>query len=226
MAGPQSTASAVLLMPQDYGDMLAPAAKASGYPRAACVNSRDALLREFEQGAPGLLLGFATGVVVPAEILARPGLIAANVHGAPPSFPGRDPHHFAAYERATCYGATLHYMAPAVDQGPVIRVSLQEVAPDLPPVDLMGIGIAHGLELARGFLEELAHGHWPKPDPALRWTGPVRRRQDFLALCRLSPDISAEEFQLRLHATSMPGRNNLVVELHGRTFRLEDGSPA
>ncbi|MBA3771231.1 MAG: hypothetical protein H0X13_01720 [Ramlibacter sp.] len=211
----------VLLMPPAFGAELEPEVQAAGYGPVSCVNSREALSEVFATCIPQLLLAFSTGVVVPTEYLARDGLLAVNIHGAPPSYPGRDPHHFAAYDGATCYGATLHRMVAAVDQGAVIRVSLQEVSPTTPPHELMAIGVRHGLALARAFLAELARGRVPAPDPQLRWTASVRRRRDFQQLCRIAPDIDRQEFERRLHATSMPGYSNLVLTLHGHTFRLD-----
>lgn len=47
---------------------------------------------------------------------------AYNFHGAPPEFPGRDPHHWAIHRDAAEYGATLHVMTEKVDAGPILRV--------------------------------------------------------------------------------------------------------
>jgi methionyl-tRNA formyltransferase len=213
--------SLLLLMPQEFGDDLGRTALRLGFEPVACVNTREALAGVFATRSPGVLLAFSTGVIVPAEILARQNLVAVNVHGGGPAYPGRDPHHFASYDGATSFGATLHYMARQVDQGPVIRISTEAVPARAAPAELMAVGVRHGLELARWFLQAFAAAGAPNADPALRWTGPVRRRSDFLALCRISPDISREEFERRLRATAMPGRANLTLELHGRTFRIE-----
>lgn len=218
---PNGKPGVVLLMPQAFGDALAEPANALGYGNVACVNSGDGLLAAFEGSSPRLLLAFATGVIVPEAILASPGLLAVNVHGAPPSYPGRDPHHFAAYDGASSFGATLHRMVRAVDQGPVLRVSVEPVPPLSSPSELMAIGVRHGLALAREFLAGLAAGKAPTPDPRLGWSGPVRRRSDFLRLCRIEPGISREEFERRLRATTVPGYRNLTIELHGRTFRID-----
>lgn len=211
----------VLLMPSGFGDQLRPLARSLGFGEAVCVNNASALQVAFDAGSPRVLLSFSTGVIVPAALLERPGLVAANVHGAPPSFPGRDPHHWAVYEGADRYGATLHYMVRAVDQGPVIAATLEPVPAQATPADLMAVGVRHGLELARRFLSELAASGAPPTDPGLAWSGRIRRRSDFLALCRIGPDILPAELERRVRATAMPGYANLVLELHGRRFRIE-----
>lgn len=211
----------VLLMPSEFGAALAASASAAGYGPVTCTNTREGLNAAFANSSPRLLLSFSTGVIVPAEILESRNLLAMNVHGAPPSYPGRDPHHFAAYEGARVYGATLHFMVRTVDAGPLIRTSLEEVTPDCEPVELMAIGVRHGLALAEAVLTELASGAMPAVDPALCWLGPVRKRSDFLRLCQVEPGMSREEFDRRLRATSMPGYRNLTVALHGQTFRID-----
>jgi methionyl-tRNA formyltransferase len=57
------------------------------------------------------LIAFATPVIVPAGILASLGHGAYNFHPGPPQYPGWAPAHFALYEQATEFGATVHAMA-------------------------------------------------------------------------------------------------------------------
>lgn len=211
----------LLLMPATYSAALEAQARRLGFGSVRRVDSREELQAAFQSGPPAILLSFCTGVIVPADLLASPGLVALNIHSAPPAYPGRDPHHFACYEAAPEYGATLHYMVPAVDQGPIVRVSTESVAPGLGPSELLEIGIRHGERLGLEVLRVLADSGAPSPDPSLKWTGPVRRRRDFLELCNIPVDISREEFERRLRATSMPGYANLRLALHGRSFRLE-----
>lgn len=213
--------SLLLLMPSAYAAALETQAHALGFASIRRVDSLDELEAAFSDGPPTVLLSFCTGVIVPARFLALPGLIALNIHSAPPTYPGRDPHHFASYEDAPDYGATLHFMVAAVDQGPIVRVSTEPVRPGMAPAELLAIGIRHGEKLGMECLQDLMRSGPPEPDPTMKWAGRVRRRRDFLELCSIRPDISQEEFERRLRATSMPGYANLKVLLHGRTFRLE-----
>jgi methionyl-tRNA formyltransferase len=167
-----------------------------------------------------VVLAFGTGVVVPPAVLAQPGITAFNIHAASPDYPGRDPHHFAAYDGVRTYGATLHVMTPAVDQGPIVKVLSFDVAAQTSPVALLQLANAASLDLVRWLFEQLAQGVLPLPDPTLRWTGTVRRRRDFVALCRVDATMSAEEFERRRRAAGMPGYTNLWTEVHGCRFLL------
>ena len=57
------------------------------------------------------LIAFATPVIVPGRILASLGYGAYNFHPGPPQYPGWAPAHFALYEQANEFGATVHAMA-------------------------------------------------------------------------------------------------------------------
>jgi methionyl-tRNA formyltransferase len=66
------------------------------------------------------LIAFTTTTVVPANILHAIGYGAHNFHPGPPSYPGWAPAHFAIYEQASHFGATLHLMTERVDSGPIL----------------------------------------------------------------------------------------------------------
>ena len=69
--------------------------------------------------------------ILPAEIVGHPSHGFLNLHGAPlPHYRGCNSYSHAIMNGETRYGATLHYMDPGVDSGPVIRVQWVEIAPD------------------------------------------------------------------------------------------------
>ena len=57
------------------------------------------------------LIAFATPLIVPASVIDGLGFGAYNFHPGPPQYPGWAPAHFALYEQATEFGATVHAMA-------------------------------------------------------------------------------------------------------------------
>lgn len=181
-------------------------------------------LQELEQAWPtkkwDLLLSFGTSVIVPRRILDTPGLCAVNIHGASPAYPGRDPHHWAAYDGAAEYGATLHYMVPAVDQGAIIGVETFPVEKGCPPHRLLAQSNLASMRLYERFMANFLR-EGPPPATDIKWGPRVTKRADFIELCRIAPDMPEEEFKRRLHATSAPGRQNLYTEIHGRRFRIE-----
>lgn len=218
------TLHAVLLMSDESGARLCQLANAAGILlKAEVVSDLPALTRAFND-PPELLLSFGTSVIVPAPLLESPGLMALNVHAASPDYPGRDPHHFAVYDGATKYGATLHFMTSKVDAGPIVEVKLFDVLADATPVSLLDQANQVAWVLLERLLEKLAGDRPLAPLDGINWGTRKTTRKMFLELCKVDASVTAHEFVRRLRATAMPGYNNLYLELHGHRFRLEDRS--
>ncbi|MBA3593215.1 MAG: hypothetical protein H0W47_05390 [Polaromonas sp.] len=212
---------AILLMPPALGaSAIKLAAEAGVALEAQIVNDLDALKKAHEKKSD-LLLSFGTGVIVPPAILDLPGLLALNVHAASPAYPGRDPHHFAVYDGAKEYGATMHCMTARVDAGPIVDVELFEVPPHATPATLLESANLAGLVLVKRLFDGLRDGNTPTRLDSISWGTRKSTRRMFLEMCRVDSTMSLDEFNRRLRATGMPGYNNVYVELHGRRFYIE-----
>lgn len=141
------------------------------------------------------LICFGTGVIVPSKTLDLfDGMV--NFHAAPPNYPGRDPHHWAAYDKARMYGATAHFMWPSVDAGPICGVILQGVEP-LGPSEYLKTGE----NAAKALLVAWRDGGMSFDANAapLQWSGTKRSRSDLLAMCDMR-GCSAVEIERRTRA--------------------------
>src|SRR5450631_4487963 len=54
------------------------------------------------------LIAFTTDIIVPPDVLDSLGYGAYNFHPGPPQYPVWSPAHFALYDQAPEFGATLH----------------------------------------------------------------------------------------------------------------------
>lgn len=161
-----------------------------------------------------LLLSYGTSVIVPKEILESPGLIAINIHAASPDYPGRDPHHFAMYENAKVYGATLHFMTEKVDEGEIIDVELFPVEKDCTLTKLLD----GARQCSRKLLERVLI--WLDQNKALPisdygWGQVKRTRSDFLRMCHIDDSVCKEELNTRIKAFYVEGYQNLYTEIDG-----------
>jgi|GEM_PF-648807 len=170
------------------------------------------------------LISFATGVIVPEDIVDLFVGRAYNVHPAPPEYPGRDPHHFAAFDQVVSYGATTHIMTRRVDAGPIVDVARITVAKSAAPQELMQTAEEQGLILIGKLLDKLARGK--SIDPTGETWGPRKTtRLDFEGLCRISALDCPDDVELRLNAVSAPGYQNAYLDLNGYRFRHEGQTP-
>jgi hypothetical protein len=172
------------------------------------------------------LISFGSGVIVPAEILSTFVKPAYNMHAASPEFPGRDPHHHATYRGAREYGATLHLMTPRVDAGPIVATEIFSVPSRATPADLLAAANEAGFRLFQQYGPRLLDPSPLPPLPNVSWGRVKTRRSDLQRFCALSPLISANEFARRYRAFDGSEYENLTVELHGRTFRIDKRNPA
>lgn len=167
------------------------------------------------------LIGFATPVIVPASVLSTLGYGAYNFHPGPPTYPGWAPAHFALYERATEFGATVHAMADSVDTGTILDTHLFPIEDGMSVDDLERLTYSC---LARQFLE-WAHLLANQPNPLTprqpaSWSGRKSSRRRYRALCDIPFDISKEDLQRRMRVF---GSNHFgmipTITLHGFEFK-------
>jgi len=212
---------AILLMPPPFAERVREIAGAAGVALdAVTVTSLDGL-RGAATARPQWLISFGTSIIVPESLLAD--LTAINIHAASPQYPGRDPHHFAVFDGAATYGATMHVMTRHVDAGPILDVETFAVDSAWPPVELLRRANEAGFVLARRLFEAIKrHGGPPAPN-GVQWGSHTYTRKEFLELGRIDPAMPAGEVARRIRAVAMPGHRNAYLDVHGHRFRLEDG---
>jgi Formyl transferase len=167
------------------------------------------------------LISFGSGVIVPADMLARFAKPAYNVHSGTPDFPGRDPHHHAIYRGATTYGATLHIMTAHVDDGPIVGLETFPIILDATPASLLAQANEAGIRLIERYGQRLLEAEPLPVLPDAKWGSAKTRRADFQNLCALSPLIAPDEFARRFRAFDGGSYDNLTMEFYGHTFRID-----
>ena len=146
------------------------------------------------------LVAFCTFMIVPRRILdALPGP-SYNIHPGPPAFPGRHPESWGAYQAVPRFGATLHEMAPRVDEGPIIDVSWFEPSDGAGQMEF-GLGAFRAAaQLLATWTPALIGDDAPLPHSEHRWSGRKTTHADLDAMCRVEPDIDPAEFDRRRRA--------------------------
>jgi methionyl-tRNA formyltransferase len=166
------------------------------------------------------LISFVTPEIVSQSILARLSYGAFNFHPGPPSYPGWAPSHFALYERATEFGATVHVMVEQVDAGPIIGVALFPIPADISVLGQEGLAYAHLAQLFWRMAKALATDPEPPPTLPIKWGSRKYSRRAYRAVCDIPLDIPKDELERRLKVF---GGNHFgmcpTINLHGIEFR-------
>jgi len=166
------------------------------------------------------LIAFSSAVIVPSRLLGALGFGAYNFHPGPPEYPGWASAHFALYDGATEFGATVHEMAERVDSGPIIDVARFPIPSDLNVLGLEGLAYAHLAQLYWKLARKLSAEAAPLPRQALGWGSKKNSRHAYRAICDIPLDISREELERRMRIF---GGNHFgvspTIRLHGVEFR-------
>jgi methionyl-tRNA formyltransferase len=166
------------------------------------------------------LVAFATPVIVPSDILGGLGYGAYNFHPGPPHYPGWAPAHFALYEQAGEFGATVHVITERVDSGPIVEAALFPIPADINVLGLEGLAYAHLAQLFWRLSKALAIESEPLPEQPLQWGPKKNSRRAYQAICQIPLDITKEELDRRLRVF---GGNHFgvapTIHLHGVEFR-------
>jgi methionyl-tRNA formyltransferase len=172
------------------------------------------------------LIGFVTPVVVPARILNALGFGAYNFHPGPPDYPGWIPAHFAIYDKANTFGATVHRMAEQVDAGPIVDVESFDIPPGTTVTRLQEMAFTLVARMFWRLAPVLAIQSAALPEMPVKWTGTKSTSRMHKAMCDVAPDISRHELERRIEAFGAGDFGvDLTVTLHGHKFRYVAPEP-
>lgn len=148
-----------------------------------------------------LLISYLAQWIIPKSLLTNASLAAINLHPGPPDYPGIGCTNFAIYNREKEFGITCHHMMAKVDSGSVIavrRFPIFEADTVYSLTQRCYIEILHLFcELMSGLLQRQNF-----PASKESWTRKPYKRKDLDELCELRPDMSEEEVQRRIKATT------------------------
>lgn len=150
---------------------------------------------------------------------------AINIHAASPEYPGRDPHHYAIYDKAKQYGAVAHIIEKKVDTGDIIDAELFDVPPNISAQGLLDLANNAGMTLLMRIVLDIVESKPIHPN-GMKWSGIKRSRNNFNEFLKLKPYDSYNMIYDKYHAFQKGSSyKNLSMEMFGLTFRYESGVP-
>jgi methionyl-tRNA formyltransferase len=148
-----------------------------------------------------LMISFISSWVYPQLLLNNAGYAAINFHPGSPEYPGTGCTNFAIYNGEKEYGVTCHHMKSAVDSGAIIAVKRFP----LKQADTVYEVTQHCYHLIEEMFYEIMNcilQGKTLPSSPEKWQRKPYTRKELNELCEIRPDMSAEEIERRIKATT------------------------
>lgn len=139
------------------------------------------------------LIGFLTGIIVPADLLARLKITPYNIHPGPPEFPGAHPVSFAIWHEAQTYGVTAHEMTARVDAGPIVAVCRFPTPPEPEHMELADLTVMCAIDVFEFVGNYCAMTDEALPPMKEQWASEKSTRKQFQELCRTIAPPSSDK---------------------------------
>lgn len=164
-----------------------------------------------------LLISYLSPWIIPAEVLENAQLASINFHPGSPAYPGIGCTNFALYNNEKQFGITCHHMLPKVDTGNIIAVSYFPIEQNDSVWTLTQRCYSAISELFVKVISELHESGKFAVSPE-KWQRVAYRRVELNALCKITNDMSEEEVNRRIRATTFPNMPGAYIELYGHKF--------
>ncbi len=181
---------------------------------------KDKLPEEVLNWKGDLMISFISSWIYPKTLLENAAMAAINFHPGSPEYPGTGCTNFAVYEGAKEYGITCHHMKAAVDSGNIILVKRFAIG----ETDTVYQITQKCYQLIEESFYEIMNGLLQgKPLPATgeQWKRKPFTRKQLDDLCHIRPDMSEEEIDKRIKATTYK-TPWAFTKINGHIFKLEN----
>jgi methionyl-tRNA formyltransferase len=148
-----------------------------------------------------LIISFISHWIFPDSLLNNAGMAAINLHPGSPEYPGTGCTNFAIYNGEKEYGVTGHHMRGTVDSGDIIAVKRFPLKKEDTVYEVTQQCYKLIEEMFYEIMECILQGR-PLPRSSEKWTRKPYTRKQLNELCEIRPDMSAEEIDRRIKATT------------------------
>lgn len=166
-----------------------------------------------------LMISFISSWIYPETLLSNASFAAINFHPGSPEYPGTGCTNFAIYNGEKEYGITCHHMNKNVDSGNIIAVKRFTLKDD----DTVYSVTQHCYKLIEECFYEimdlLMNGK-SLPVTNERWKRKPFTRKQLDELCTITPDMSEEEINRRIRATTYK-TPWAFTKIGGHIFKLQ-----
>jgi methionyl-tRNA formyltransferase len=163
------------------------------------------LSREFDY-----VISYISPWIIPKVVLDNAKIAAINFHPGPPEYPGIGCTNFAIYNGEKEYGITVHHMNEKVDTGDIITVERFPILEQDTVYTLTQRCYAYiFVSFCKILPQVLADDLLGKSNE--KWKRKPFTRGELNWLCVISKDMTEDEIERRLKATTYPGKPGAYI---------------
>ena len=166
------------------------------------------------------LFSYLSPWIIPNSLLESAEKGAINWHPGPPEYPGIGCTNFALYNNEKDFGITCHHMLAKVDTGKIIEVRKFKILENDSVYSITQKCYSLILNSFYSVIEKLSNGE-PLPVSVDDWTRKPFTRKELDSLCEITPDMSKDEIERRIRATTYD-KPWAYVEIKGIKFYYQD----
>lgn len=161
----------------------------------------DKLPHEVVNWKGDLLISFISSWILPETLLQSTSFAAINFHPGSPEYPGIGCTNFAIYNKEKEYGVTCHHMKAVVDTGNIIMVKRFPIKEEDTVFSVTQECYAMIESTFYEIMECILQGN-SLPVSSEQWKRKPYTRKQLDELCCVMPDMSEEEIERRIKATT------------------------
>ena len=165
------------------------------------------LSREFDY-----VISYVSPWIIPKVVLDNTKIAAINFHPGPPEYPGIGCTNFAIYNGEKEYGITVHHMNEKVDTGKIIVVERFPILEQDTVYTLTQRCYAYIFVSFCKILSQILNNDLLSKSNE-EWKRKPFTRRELDRLCVISKDMTEDEIERRIKATTYPGKPGAYIEL-------------
>lgn len=166
---------------------------------------------------PDILISYISPWIISSNLLNPTKKWNINFHPGPPNYPGIGCTNFAIYNSEKEFGVTAHIMEEGVDSGKIIGTKRFRILETDNVYSLTIKSYGYLLILFYEIFDYIIR-YKELPKCNKKWTRKPYTRRQLEELCRITPDMSRKEIEIRIKATKFPGMPRAYTELYGYRF--------
>jgi methionyl-tRNA formyltransferase len=167
-----------------------------------------------------LMISFISSWIYPQTLLDNATYAAINFHPGSPEYPGTGCTNFAIYNGETQYGVTCHHMKATVDSGNIVAVKRFPLNGDDNVFNVTEKCYQLIEDMFYEVMECILQGRGiPQSDE--KWARKPYTRKQLNELCEIRPDMTDEEIDKRIRATTFGNEIWAYTMIGNRKFLLQ-----